>query len=106
VSYPSPSPSPGPGPEEEIEQKIQPQDVIDLWNEMADTYSLPTVRRLTNELTDLIKKACRTLPYRKDWVELLSEIPLSSTLQGKIGDGNWAPSLGVAARNGRALGSY
>lgn len=83
------------------EQTIQPQEVVDLWNAIAKQYQFPKVRKLTDELKDLIKKACKILPYRQDWDELFDEIPLSSTLQGKIGDGNWSLTLGWLLKKNR-----
>jgi hypothetical protein len=87
--------------EVEAERPISSDRVVELWNEVADRYGLPTVRKLTDELKGLIKKASKALPYQNDWDDLFAEIPLSSTLQGRIGDGKWAPSLGWLLKQNR-----
>jgi hypothetical protein len=94
VPVPVPVPVPTPVDEVEKERPISYDRVIELWNEVAGKYGLPQVRKLTDELKGAIKKASRVLPHQNDWDDLFAEIPLSSTLQGRIGDGKWAPSLG------------
>jgi hypothetical protein len=79
---------------EKKKEVVTPEAVVELWNAAASRYGLPLVRKLGEDLANAVKKVRKSLPYQEDWQELFAEIPRSQTLQGRIGDGNWAPTLG------------
>jgi len=82
-------------------ESFSPEDIVTLWNDVAQSLGLPKVRKLTDKLVEGLKKAMKDLPKKEDWEELFAEIAQSSLLQGRAGDGTFSASLGWLLKHKR-----